>query len=110
MLGTHKKATVPDLFQSTREEWLTEARATARKLLTMQRTITIEDVLKECPRPSYLHRNVTGNVFHDKDFKLCGYAKSKRPISNGRVISVWTLNEAHMPFVVGQVYRGMGEL
>lgn len=102
------KNTVQDLFRTNREEWLMEARATARKLLTAHPTCTIEDVLKECPRPKYLHRNVTGSVFHDKGFKLCGYTKSKRLISNGRVISVWTLNQDELPFVTSQVYRNMG--
>lgn len=103
------KNTVQDLFRTNREEWLMEARATARKLLTTRHTITIEEVLKECPRPKYLHRNITGAVFMDKDFKAMGYTKSKRPVSNARVITVWALNKSELPFVTSQVYRNMGQ-
>src|ERR1044072_315419 len=91
-----KVKTAQDLFQRERNEWLHDARMTAKRLLRTRYYITIEDVLKSCPRPSYVHRNVTGHVFQDDDFVFKGYTKSRRPISNGRTISFWTLKESVM--------------
>lgn len=85
--------TIPGLFQQQKTEWLDEARATARKLLITRPYITIMDVLAESPRPSYLHKNVTGSVFKHEDFKTCGYQKSTNPSANGRMIFQWTLKE-----------------
>lgn len=84
--------TVKDLFKKEREAWLEEARTTAKKLLEDKSLITIEDVLKECPRPEYIHRNTTGKVFNS-DFKPVGWRKSKRPVMNGRFVRVWRLGE-----------------
>lgn len=86
-----------NLFRKEREAWLSTARSTAYDLLLSQQTITIEDVLKICPRPSYLHPGVTGHVFQDVMFRPVGFRKSLRPISNGRVVRVWTLSNAYMP-------------
>jgi len=84
--------TVKDLFKKEREAWLEEARVTAKKLLEDKSLITIEDVLKECPRPEYIHRNTTGKVFNS-DFKSVVWRKSERPIMNGRFVRVWRLGE-----------------
>ena len=82
--------TVKDLFKKEREAWLEEARVTAKKLLEDKSLIAIEDVLKECPRPEYIHRNTTGTVFNN-DFKPVGWRKSERPIMNGRFVRVWRM-------------------
>lgn len=84
--------TVKDLFKKEREAWLEEARTTAKKLLEDKALITIEDVLKEYPRPEYIHRNTTGKVFNS-DFKPVGWRKSERPVMNGRFVRVWRLGE-----------------
>lgn len=65
-----------DLFKKEREAWIENARVTARKLLENKSLITIEDVLKECPRPPYLHRNTTGSIFRCDDFVPVGWRKS----------------------------------
>lgn len=83
--------TAKDLFMQERNKWLEEARDTARKLLSVQAFITIEDVLKLCPRPQYVHPNTTGSVFVDKDFVSTGYRRSVRRSMNGREVKVWTL-------------------
>lgn len=88
-----QQLTIQDMFGSTREKWLMSARHTARKLLSRNETITIEDVLKVCPRPTYIHRNTTGRVFEDEDFQPVGFEKSKRPVSKGRWIRTWKLKE-----------------
>ena len=64
-----------DLFKKEREAWIENARVTARKLLDNKSLITIEDVLKECPRPPYLHRNTTGSIFRCDDFVAVGWRK-----------------------------------
>lgn len=84
--------TAQDLFRNTRQEWLDECRIIARNLLKTRQTITIEDVLKECPRPKYLRPNIVGSVFHDKDFVPVGYTMARKPSSHSRVIRVWSLS------------------
>lgn len=80
-----------DLFKREREAWIENARVTARKLLDNKSLITIEDVLKECPRPPYLHRNTTGSIFRRDDFVAVGWRKSERPLMNGRFVRVWRM-------------------
>lgn len=84
--------TVKDLFKKEREAWLENARLTAKELLEDKPLITIEDVLKVCPRPEYIHRNTTGKVFNN-DFQPVGWRKSKRPIMNGRFVRIWRLKD-----------------
>lgn len=86
------KLSGPDLFGHEREMWLLEARRVAQELLLTHETITIELVLAQCPRPRYLHRNIIGQVFRDGTFKQVGFTKSKRAVSNGRIIAIWALN------------------
>ena len=87
------QTTVQDLFQQTKSEWLDEARATARRLLVGKTYITINDVLEHSPRPEYIHRNTTGQVFRHPDFKVYGFQKSVSPLARGRIICQWTLKE-----------------
>lgn len=82
---------IQNLFGQSREDWLDSCRDTARKLLRTRLTITIEDVLEVCPRPNYLHRNTTGKVFQDKDFKAVGFRAARKASSHGRTIRVWGL-------------------
>lgn len=84
--------TVKDLFKKEREAWLESARLAAKELLEDKPLITIEDVLKVCPRPEYIHRNTTGKVFNN-DFQPVGWRKSKRPIMNGRFVRIWRLKD-----------------
>lgn len=84
--------TIKDLFKKEREAWLESARLAAKELLEDKPLITIEDVLKVCPRPEYIHRNTTGKVFNN-DFQPVGWRKSKRPIMNGRFVRIWRLKD-----------------
>jgi hypothetical protein len=83
--------TMLDLFAQSKEQWLAEARKTARELLKTRLAITIEDVLEVCPKPAYLHRNTIGGVFQHSDFRVCGYALAKKPSSHKRLIRLWGL-------------------
>ena len=85
-----KQLSMDDLFHKGREDWLGEARHTAKKLLARRLEITIEDVLDVCPKPTYLHRNTIGAVFNS-DFVPVGFAKSRRLVSKGRWIRKWRL-------------------
>lgn len=84
------------LFVQGKESWLDNARHTARKIIANRGTCTIEDVLEQCPRPSYLHRNTTGQVFKSPEFVPVGFASSRRNISNGRAIRVWRLKPGYV--------------
>ena len=85
--------TVRDLFNKEREAWLNNARKAAKKLLKTRSVITIEDVLSECPRPQFVHRNTTGRVFNDLDFVAVGWRHSSRPLMKGRQVREWTLRK-----------------
>lgn len=85
--------TAKDLFKDERDKWLENARTTAFKLLKRSERITIEDVLKVCPRPQYVHPNTTGKVFIEKEFVAVGWRPSQRPLMNGRQVRVWTLRK-----------------
>lgn len=86
-----------DLFHTQREEWLQKARHTAEKLAIEHGSVDIEDVLALCPRPRFLHKNVTGHVFKAPVFRTVGIRKSRRPISNGRLICIWAVREEFYP-------------
>lgn len=86
-----------DLFVKERQDWLDKARHTAEKIALVNGRVDIEDVLEKCPRPKYLHRNVTGKVFTHDIFKVSGFKKSRRTISKGRIICVWTLRSEFYP-------------
>lgn len=84
---------VRDLFQREKIAWLDSARAVAIKLLQVRKKITVEDVLKECPRPTYIHRNTTGSIFKSPDFVASGWTASKRPAMNSRYVRQWSLSK-----------------
>lgn len=86
---------VPNLFRQSTHEWLEEARDEAEKLCHKHGFVTIEDVLKVCPRPNYVHRNATGNMFHDQRFIKDGWKPSGRPAMNGRQVFIWKLKEGN---------------
>ena len=86
---------VRDLFKSERELWLEKARDAAVQLLNERPIITIEDVLKVCSRPDYVHPNTTGRVFNDKKiFRAVGWRPSARTEMNGRQVRTWMLRHS----------------
>lgn len=101
--------TAQDLFKGERQAWLDSARATARKLLIMRPYITINDVLAECPRPTYVHRNTTGHVFRHSDFRVFGVTRSRAKLANRRLICQWKLNEDAMSLTMRQIRRARRE-
>ena len=93
MSNTTNPHTVPDLFQIDKVRWLDGARKVAYDLLKRRSTITIEDVLELYPLPKYLHRNTIGKVFQNEWFQHVGYTSSKRRISHGRTIRLWSISD-----------------
>lgn len=107
---TYPMRNIQDVFKSEREVWLDEARAAARRLLTRRHYITINDVLAETPRPSYLSKNITGAVFKNGDFKVYGFEKSKSKKARGRIICQWCLAEDKFPLTMKQIERARQDL
>ncbi len=89
--------TVPHLFRNTQKEWLEGAQRTAQNLLFSRDNITIMDVLRVYPLPSYLKRNILGQVFKNDIFKPIGYTRSTAGSAHGHVIRMWTLESAYFP-------------
>lgn len=85
-----KQVTMQDMFEYSRHAWLEECRSIAKRLLRNTENITIEDVTKVCPRPTYLHPNVTGSVFN-QEFRPVGFTIAKRAEAKGRIIRQWRL-------------------
>lgn len=79
------------LFSLSAREWIDQCRVSARELLMHREQITIDDVLKENPRPQYVHRNATGTVFKHGDFKWLGVTKATHKAANRRLVSIWGL-------------------
>lgn len=86
---------VPNLFRQSTKDWLEEARDEAEKICHERGIVTVEDVLKVCPRPTYVHRNVTGAIFSRQRFTDIGWRPSERPAMNGRRVFIWKLKEGN---------------
>lgn len=82
--------TIQDRFNFDREDYLEQCRSTAKRLLRNGGTVTIEDITRLCPRPTYLHPNIMGSVF-DNQFRQVGFTAAKNPAAKGHIIRIWTL-------------------
>lgn len=93
--------TTLDLFRQTSAEWIEGARLAAERLLLTQETITIRDVLAVHEFPTYLKRNLIGNVFQDRArFKQVGTpVRSASPAARGHYIHYWTFADGAFPTV-----------
>jgi hypothetical protein len=79
------------LFEVFRGDWLTEARAVARKLCQQHGSATINQVRAICPPPKDADPRVCGAVFHRREFESIGYENSDRRACHGRPISRFRL-------------------
>ena len=73
------------------DEWLTKARLAAERIATDRREVTIDDVLRICPRPSHISANATGSVFKGKKWKCIGFAQSEQVQRHASVIRRWVV-------------------
>ena len=70
--------TVMDLFETTREEYLTEARLAAESLANERGVVTVNDVREVCPPPANIDPRVMGAIFMAKCWQKVGYMSSSR--------------------------------
>jgi len=86
-----QQTSIQDLFQTTRQEWLEECRAEAKRQLQYKPFVTSDDVTKVVPRPSYIHRNSAGSMFQNGEFVMVGVQKSSAKSRKGGWIAQWRL-------------------
>lgn len=82
-----------NIFHEAEQQWLIRARRTAKELLTRHQTITVEDVLKKCPRPYGVSKKANSKIFKNDIFRPVGYTRATTEQSNGHVIRLWSLVE-----------------
>jgi hypothetical protein len=70
--------TVMDLFETTREDYLAEARLAAESLANQRGVITVNDVREMCPPPANIDPRVMGAIFKSKAWHKVGYMSSSR--------------------------------
>jgi hypothetical protein len=70
--------TVMDLFETTREDYLAEARLAAESLANRKGVITVNDVREVCPPPANIDPRVMGAIFMSKSWQKVGYMSSSR--------------------------------
>ena len=70
--------TVMDLFETTREDYLAEARLAADALANERGIITVNDVREMCAPPANIDPRVMGAIFKSKAWQKVGYMSSSR--------------------------------
>lgn len=86
------------LFEQTRSDWLTEARAAARKIAAENGEVNINEVRAICPPPKDIDGRVMGAVFTRKEFVRIGFQNSDRKECHGRPVCIFALKGvAHAP-------------
>lgn len=80
-------------FSFDAQNWLTEVRAVARMLIAKNGEVTIDDVLRICPRPPWISPNATGSVFKGGEFVACGYTQTAKVSSHARAVRIWRLKD-----------------
>lgn len=88
--GSKELQFVMDLFETTREEYLSDARAIAEILVKKKETITVNDIRDILPPPRDVDPRVMGAIFKCKSWEKVGYISSNRAsICHGRPIAVF---------------------
>lgn len=82
------------LFEQHSGDWLSQARATARRIASRAGNVTIDEVRKECPPPKGKDPRVMGAVFAGKEWVRVGFRQSDRRECHGRPVSVFRLANA----------------
>ena len=76
--GSKQLQFVMDVFETTREEYLSDARVIAEILVKQKGTITVNDVRDVLPPPSDIDPRVMGAIFKCKSWEKVGYISSNR--------------------------------
>jgi len=79
------------LFESTRAEWLSAARAVARKVGAGGAVVDINDVRRLCPLPEGIDPRVMGAVFTRGEWVCLGHRRSSRSTCHNRPIGMFAL-------------------
>lgn len=86
-----------NIFHRATQEWLVEARRTAKEKALRDGRVTIIDVLSVCPRPQGVSKKAHSEVFKDGTFRPIGYTRATHPEANGHVIRIWDLKDTFTP-------------
>ena len=89
--GIESKRQALSCFELTEQDWLFEARETARAICQKQGHVTSDDVIAAIGQPQHL--NATGAIFTNGEFYRVGDTRSTRPSSHARRISVWKIRK-----------------
>ena len=70
-------------------EWVSQARAVAKRVAYEQGTVSSDDIHELCPPPPDAHPNVMGAVFKNLGLRVVSFTTTKRPSGHGRLIRVY---------------------
>lgn len=96
---TKLKAKLLDLNLSSNNEpkidWITEARSVAINLAEDRGTVSIVDVLDECPLPDDIDPRVVGGVFRHQRFQRVDSITIKTDTGRYKTVGVFSLQNLH---------------
>jgi hypothetical protein len=74
---------------SQHNDWLTRARAVAKKIAAETGSVSSDDVHAALPMPEGAHPALMGAVFKNLGLRVVGYTNTCRPQAHGRIIRVY---------------------
>lgn len=80
-----------DIVESNNLEWVEKARRVGLQIARTFGRVSIEDVLKICPRPDSVSQNAVGSVLRGNNLRLVGYKVALKKSSHGRKIGIYEL-------------------
>jgi len=84
-----------DIIESyPNDRWVTQARSVAEMLAVRNGEVTIDEVLKHCPRPADVHPNACGSIFRGKKWRQVGVKQSEQVSRHAGIIRIWALRSA----------------
>jgi len=93
------RSSLLDLELATRNEpkidWITEARSVAITIAEERGTVSIVDVLDECPLPESIDPRVVGGVFKHQRFNRVNSITIKNDNGRYKTVGVFSLQNVH---------------
>lgn len=74
-------------------DWLSQAQSIAKMLSAKFGEVTVDEVLKLCPRPTTVSPNATGSLFNGKGWQSLGFVPTSNVRGRGRMIRRWFYRE-----------------
>lgn len=90
-LGRAGRDAALDLLETTRANWLAEARGWALRVAEIDGCVTADDIHYVCPIPEGVDPRVMGAVFRIKELVADGYVPTGRPEAHARPIQRFVL-------------------